>query len=479
MPANPASPTIDEVPPPGLRSRVLRGGSVMAARHGIGMVVSLIGVILITRIIGPTEYGKFAACLGIFTWFSYLAGWGIDIYVMRRPENDADESLYREAYTLLLLLSVTAAGLGLLCLRWLEQATGVDGFSTLISVFIFTLPVALSVTMPRVKLERALDYRKIAVIELITLTQFQATALVLAWHGFAAWSLIIAWALNQILSAVFMHAAAGYLPRLGWSTRQFRSMLRFGFGYTFSTATLQLRSLINPLIVTPLAGLTAAGYVGMASMFVFRLSVVKHLSEKMSVAALAKVQSDRPRVRALLGEGMRLHVICVGLPLAGFSLVGPWLIPLLMGEQWRPVAHLVPLLGIGVLCQAVFGLHICVLQIYDRNWDVAIFNVVMMVVLLAASIIFVPRLGFLGYGWAELCTLPTVFVIHLLLGRQVGSPDYRVALIWAAGLSLLMLSPWLGLAGYAAAGLVLLWPMTWSALGYHARQLRQAVVARV
>jgi PST family polysaccharide transporter len=476
----PDPPAPADAEAPSLRTRVLRGGSFMVARQALGMVISLVGVILVTRLIGPAEYGRFAACIGIYSYCFILASWGIDIYLMRRPEGQADRTLLDQAFTLLLLFSILAGGVGLALAKPIEALVNVEGFAPMVSVFFLGLPVALVVLPARVKLERDLDYHRIAVIELFAVFQFQATALALAWYGFGAWSLILSWVVNQSLTLLLICLAARYLPRWSWSRASFREMIKFGSGYTASSGIIQMRVLINPLIVTPLAGVTAAGYVGMASMFVFRLSVVKYLSEKMSVAALAKVQDQRDKVRALVGEGMQLHVLCVGLPLTAFSLVGPWLIPRLMGEQWGPVAQLVPLVAIGFLVNAVFGLHSCVLQIYERNWDVAAFNVVLMVLLFGGSAVLVPRLdaGYLGYGWAEVMTIPAYLVIHILLRRQVGAPDSRVALVWTAGLSLLMLHPWLGWGAVAGAGLVLLWPMTWTTLGDHVRQLRQAALVR-
>ena len=478
-----APPPTGDPPPattgePGLRGKVLRGGTFMIGRQAIGVVVSLVGVILVTRLIGPGQYGRFAACIGIFTYFSYLCGWGIDIYLMRRPDHQAPPQLFHQAFTLLLILSLLAGGAGLLLTGPLEALVGVEGFAPMIAVFFIGLPIAMITFPAHVKLERDLNYQAIAVIELVTLFQFQATALVLAYMGWGAWSLIISWAINQVLALVLHSSAARYLPRLAWSWDATRDMLRFGVGYTASTCTIQMRTLINPLIIAPYAGVAAAGFVGMAIMFVFRLSIVKTLSEKMAVAALAKVQDRRPRVRELLGEGMRLHVLSVGLPLVAFSLVGPWLIPTLMGREWRPVADLVPLIAIGFLVNAVFSLHSSVLQIYSRNWDVAIFNAVLMAILFGASLVLVPRIGFIGYGWAEVATLPAYLLIHRFLTRQVGRPEYAVSLVWTLGLSLVMLWPWLGWPALVVAGLVLVWPGTWRALAEHWQQVRGAGLAR-
>ena len=457
-----------------LRTKVVRGGSLMAARQVIGVAISLVGVILVTREIGPGQYGRFAACIGIYLWMTYVTTWGLDIYLMRRPPGQVPRRLYDQAFTLLTAVSLVVAGLGLALLGPIETAVGIQGIGRLLTVFFIGLPVALAVLPARARLERKLDYRSLAVIDLVTLIQFQATALALAYLGYQAWSLVISWAINQTLVVVLTHFGARYLPRPAWSWGCTKDMLRFGLGYTVSLSTVQLRRLINPLIVAPVAGDAAAGFVGMAEQFVSRVSVIKTISEKMSVAALAKVQDQRERVRQLMGEGMRLHVLTVGVPLAAFSLVAPWLIPRLMGPQWSPAAELVPLISLSYMVAAVFGLHTAVLQIYNRNWLVAAFNAVAMAVLLGAAGVLVPRYGVVGYGWAEVMTVPTYLLIHLFLHRKVGSPEYRVALVWTAGLGALMLHRWAGWPAFAAAGLVLAWPTTWSALAGHLRQLRPA-----
>ncbi|MEO1236174.1 MAG: oligosaccharide flippase family protein [Planctomycetota bacterium] len=474
-------PEIETPPPAGLRSRVLRGGTFMVARQALGVVVSLVGVVLVTRAIGPAEYGKFAACVGVFMYFQSLAGWGIDVFLTRRPEGQVSGRMVNEAFTLLMAMSVAFGGIGLALTGPIERFVGIEGFGPMLAVFFVGLPVALAAVPARAQLERRLAYREIAVVELVTLLEFQALALGLAWSGYGAWSLVVAWAVQQATVLAMFWGAARYLPRPAWSGATFGAMLRFGLGYTASTSMVEMRTLINPLVVAPVAGAAAAGYVGMAGMFVFRLGVVKHLAQKMAVAALAKVQDRRERVRELLGEGMRLQVLCVGLPLAGFAWAGPWLIPALMGQEWAAVAELVPLVAVGYLFSAVFGLHASVLQVYDRNWDVAVFHAALMTVLFGASVALVRAVepGYLGYGWAEVATVPVYVLIHGFLRREVGSPDYRVALVWSVGLSLAMLSPWLGPGAWAAAALALVWPTTWRHLGQVARQLKQAAIVRV
>jgi hypothetical protein len=58
-----------------LRTKVLRGGVYLFVRLGLGMAISTVGVILLTRTIGPGAYGLYAAALGIYTYLTHLNAW--------------------------------------------------------------------------------------------------------------------------------------------------------------------------------------------------------------------------------------------------------------------------------------------------------------------------------------------------------------------------------------------------------------------
>ena len=464
-------------PDPSLRDRVVRGGVLLVGRQAVGMLVSLAGVVIVTRIIGPAPYGLFTASLAVFTFASLVSRWGVDIYLIRQAEDEAHADQFHQAFTLLAGLGLAGAALGAAALPLLQRWVGLEGFAAMTLVYLMVLPVAQVALVPRTILERQLAYDKIAGIELACLFQFHAVAVALALLGFGAWALTISWVFNQLLALAACLVFSGYRPRPRLDRAGFRDMLRFGSGYTASMWTLETRSLINPLIIAPFAGATAVGYVGMASQLIFRLSVVKSISQQMSVAALAKVQDRRDRVRELLGEGMQLHVICIGLPVAGFVAVSPWLVPRLLGDEWAAMTRLLPYLGVGAVVAGLFSLHASVLFMYRRTWQVAAWYLALVGAIFAASAYLVPRYGFIGYGYAELIALPAYSLAHVLLVRTLGgkSPDYAVPLGWAAALAMLMFIGTLGPWALLGVGLCALWPMSWRILHGHVRSIRRVV----
>jgi O-antigen/teichoic acid export membrane protein len=86
----------------GLRQRIFQGGAYLILRYGLGLIISFGGVLLLTRLIGPANYGLYAGSLAIIVFFTTVGPFGIDIYLVRR-EQAPTAAVYNQAFTLLLL----------------------------------------------------------------------------------------------------------------------------------------------------------------------------------------------------------------------------------------------------------------------------------------------------------------------------------------------------------------------------------------
>ena len=108
-----------------LRSHVLRGGAYLALREMLGVAVRLGGVLALTRLLGPADFGVYAGAAAIVTLLAYVAQWGTEIFLIRR-EHEPSARLYDETFTFLLMSTgcVTTVALGVTvavgCIgRWL------------------------------------------------------------------------------------------------------------------------------------------------------------------------------------------------------------------------------------------------------------------------------------------------------------------------------------------------------------------------
>jgi O-antigen/teichoic acid export membrane protein len=64
-----------------LRTQVLRGGTYLVLHQGLEVIIRLAGVLLLTRIIAPEQYGIYAATTAIFLYLQLIKQLGIESLV--------------------------------------------------------------------------------------------------------------------------------------------------------------------------------------------------------------------------------------------------------------------------------------------------------------------------------------------------------------------------------------------------------------
>jgi len=328
--------------------------------------------------------------------------------------------------------------------------------------------MSLLSVVPAARFERALDYRWIAVIELSGQILTYIVALPLAYQGFGAWAPVAGVWAQQLITLSLLYWVSDYRPKFYWERARVRSMLGYGLGYSAAGLAWDLRYLVNPLIVSRYAGAEAVGYVALSVRVVEQLTFVTGVIWRLTTAAFARIQEDRDRLAKVIAEGLSLQLIALGPILAGFGLVAPWIVSLLLGSRWLPALEVYPFIAVSYLCGAGVNLYSSALSVLRKNWLVAVLNLGHVVVFAGAGLLLIPLLGLRGYGWAEIVALPTYVLFPVWFQVYIGRANYARSGIWfvawALPLFFWQLGPWM----WISVVVPLLWPAT-------RRELLQAI----
>ena len=429
----------------GLRAEIVKGGTYLALRQGVVIVVNVVGMLLLTREIGPGPYGIYIACFDLVGYFGDVMTFGVNVYLIRK-DGDIPEEDYHQAFTLLLLLSIAGVGIGLVLLPLVQHWIRMKGFEAAALWVLMCMPIVLMSFVPLAYLEHALDYRRVATIEVAGRIAFYVVALPLAFAGAGVWAPVAGvWSLN-LLQLIWFYSAVKLRPRLYWKWDRLRPMISYGVGFSASTWISRLRNLVNSLVVGRFLGASAVGYVALCMRFAQVLTFIKTVAARLSIAALARVQNDVVRLGRAVTEGMTLQALAAGPFLAGFAFFSPWIIPRFFGPAWWPATEIFPFIAAAFLTDAVFNMHSSSLYVRKRNWEVASFNACHVLILGAVAWRLVPWMGVKGYGWAEVMALPSYLILHWWFRAIGGKANYSQAVIWYISCVICMfgwqLGPW-------------------------------------
>jgi PST family polysaccharide transporter len=382
---------------------------------------------------------------------------GVQVYLIRQPGHVVKDE-YHVASTVLF-----AAGLFLVVLiesgsHLLSGWVQVEGFEQLLRVLILALPFQLLAVAPCARLERQLDYRRVAAIEFFGQVSFYSVSVPMVFEGHGAWALVTAWIIQQTATSVAFHVFAGYLPRPRLDMTIARKMLSYALSFSLVTWTWQLRALVNPFVVGHFLGATAVGQIGLTIRIVEVLTFAKAIAWRLSVATLSRIQNDKQKLREAVTLGMELQTLALAPVLLGFAWLGGLFLTQLLGERWLPALQVFPFIAVSYLTNAQFAMHSSVLAVFQRNYDNWTFSVIHIILFVAGSGICVSLTGLIGYGWGEMFTLASYYVLHRRAIVFVGSISYRIAAVWWIGIVLGLfwqhLGPWAIVTPFVA----LMWP---------------------
>ncbi len=122
---------------------------------------------------------------------------GIGVYLVRAAA-EVDDRTWNVAATLLLAIAVLLVGVLECSLGLIEAWIPLPDLGPLLSVLLLSLIPQILGVAAGARLERALDFRRVAMIEVAAQLIYYAVALPLVWFGFSVWSLVAAWSLQQV-----------------------------------------------------------------------------------------------------------------------------------------------------------------------------------------------------------------------------------------------------------------------------------------
>jgi O-antigen/teichoic acid export membrane protein len=407
-----------------------RGAIYLAGRYGLGVIVGVANMLVMTWWIGPHAYGLFVTAIGLVAFLAMVARGGIDTYLVRCEL--ADARIYGIATTLVLGASfglmLAAAAATPLFIRWYGSREFVPPYLALLGA----IPVSALTGVPMAKLERSLEFRRIAGIELAGQSLGLVVAASLAWLRAGVWAPVIGQIVWQLFTLVAAGACAAIPFRPRFDAQHARRMLSYGIGLTASLRTWQFRTLVNPLIVGRLVGAEGVAYVALAIRVAESLGSFRLAAGRMAIAALARLQGRHEEFRRTLDQALYLQVVTLGPLLCGFALLGPFLVRHVIGARWMPSMQIYPFAAAGVLMNSVYNLQASALFVVGKQWLVMRSYFAHVVLLAGVTFMLLPRLGLIAYGWAELVACGAYFLIHSGLAQTVPI-SYQRLRPWVAG----------------------------------------------
>jgi teichuronic acid exporter len=422
-----------------LKARVISGVLWIAATKASGQAITWIITIFVVRLLSPQDYGLMGMSILIAGFLLLFSELGLGAAIIQRSDLKDDQLtdirwvifVFNLALFVLLILLAPAVA------AYFREPALTPIVRALSATFIIN-----GVGTPSgFILQRDMAFRKKAEAEFAGNMVGAVTTVGMAAAGFAVWSLVIGYLLQQLVMNALYCVYAPF--RIGWTfrTAAIREHVQFGSQVAFGRVLWYVASDADVVIVGRVLGAVQLGYYSLAFQF-SSLPIEKIVTIVTQVAfpSFAAVQHDiettrRHFLKLVNAVALTTFPMFIGLLLVADAAVGVFLT-----DKWLPVVLPLKLLSVVSCFRAVEAMNAPMILASGRP-RIIVLNSLLQVVVLPIAFYVGAQYGLVGVALAWLIVRPVLFAIitwHTLTAIELPIVDYLAALKHATGASIFM-----------------------------------------
>jgi O-antigen/teichoic acid export membrane protein len=335
---------------PDLRAATLSGVKWTSAARLLAEIAVFISSIVLARLISPAEFGftvvaVFAAAVG-----QSVAVQGIGSFLVHvsAPSHRQDRAAVLLCIIVGLAGSLVTAVLALVVAPSLFGAREAD-------LMLIAAPVMLLSSLaavPMSQLQRRLDFRRLAVVEVGMSVAGPIVAVLLAVAGVEAEALI-AGLLASAAAAALLAGAYSRPARPGWFPAEMRTIAGYGVPAAGSSVLYAMMRNVDYVILAARLPAAQVGYYLRGFLLGSDYqSKISGILLRVAFPVLSRTR-DLDEVRRMRARIVRVHAAVLFPLLFGLIALAPVFVPFVYGHAWEPAVPLTQILAVGGLVAAL------------------------------------------------------------------------------------------------------------------------------
>jgi PST family polysaccharide transporter len=403
-----------------IKKKSLTGMRALFVRQILVKAIFFIGNIVLARLLAPQIFGFYAIAAFVVQFFSTFGDVGIGAALIQKKGELGREELSTTFWIQQMLVWLVVGGI------FAAAPLALKVYPTLPPVGVWLIR-ALAVsflfsslkTIPAILMERNIDFKRIAWVDIAENLAFQATAISGAVLGLEAWSFILAAVARSLLGTVIIYSVSTWRPAFVFRFESARGLVRFGLPYQGNQLLSFIKDAVTPLFVGAYAGAAAVGYVNWARNFAFAPLLISESFGRVAFPVFSRLQGDRELLARTVERSMRMMTLVL-FPITAILLaLGPELTHVLFTDRWMPGIHVFYL-----YCMSPGGIGVF-LPLYSAILSLGNTRILLFISLFLVAaewgmgVYFVIHYGFTGVAFSQLILVPLcTFVYYLVLQRN-------------------------------------------------------------
>jgi O-antigen/teichoic acid export membrane protein len=318
----------------------------------LAQIVTWTATIVIVRLLNPDDYGLFAMTQTLLTALNFLNGYSYATSLIQAKE--VDDRQIGQVFGLLLISNILLAAVQLISAPYAAAYYGQPLVATMLRVQALLYLATPFIALPSALLARQLDFRRQALVNLLSAALGSVVGLYLAWRGFGVWALVWAPISAFAARALGLTLAAKTLVRPIFDFRGARDIVGFGTALTLCQLFWIIQSQADIVIAGRSFTPHALGLYSEALFFTLIMTsrFLPPLNEVAFPAYAELHNSGQPIASAFLASARMIMLVAAPF-YVGLSLTAGPLVATFFGPKWLEMIPIVATLAIAMPAMAL------------------------------------------------------------------------------------------------------------------------------
>ncbi|MFA6097238.1 MAG: MOP flippase family protein [Candidatus Paceibacterota bacterium] len=335
-----------------LEKRTIRGLGWSGISLFIRLLFNFVITAILARVLVPGDFGMFAMVVSFTNFFAIFYDLGLTAALVQYKEP------MEEHFSSVFWLNILAGFILMLVVMLLASTiAGFYGESRVISVVLVLASIFFISSFGMVQsaiFTRQLDFKSLAIIEILAVFISGVIAIALAFYGFGVWSLVWQQVILSFIATVFLWVFSKWRPKLLFEWQRIKELLGFGLNLTgFSLLNYFNRNFDNIFIGKTLGPVSLGFYNLSYRLMLFPLNNISQVIGRVMFPSLALIQGNKDKISLMYIKATR-HIAAITFPLmTGLFLVAPQFIRIVFGDKWERSVLILQILAFIGLIQSI------------------------------------------------------------------------------------------------------------------------------
>ncbi|MDD5546111.1 MAG: MOP flippase family protein [Candidatus Omnitrophica bacterium] len=315
-------------------------------------ISQLVITIILARLLSPDDFGLLAMATVFINFAMIFSEMGISSALIQKQ--DTNDRHYYSAFwfniivgVLLTLVFIAVSPI----IAWFYNKPELQPILIVISVNFF---LSSFVIIQQTILSKEMDFKKLAIRDILAVAISGIVGIYLAYHGFGVWSLVYQSVIFTLLNAILLWTVSTWRPKFVFAIQDIKDIFHFSANLTGFNVVNYFARNVDQLLIGKYLGAEALGYYALAyKIMLYPIRNISWVIGKVMFPAFSRIQNDIEKLRNAYIKEVKI-ISMVSFPaMLGMFAIAPDFVFLILGHKWQPAILLIRILCFCGLTQSV------------------------------------------------------------------------------------------------------------------------------